>query len=249
MAHGPIEIDGPLLLARCGAWAHLSRLPPPSSSFPEKTKLCILGPFVSSCSLPPLAVPPLNPSSCLHSRILFSPKVPTFSLSSRRHGPGPRGHLPGRQRRGRWQRSGSPPQFFFSPFFFLNLWLNTPAVTPLHLWIIGCLLGGKAGEGGKQGDGCLPRRRVAQNVHPRDYPGEALVAFHLIWQAGFIVFLFYAAISKIKACISVWQAIRAQFGVCLFWYSVCYSQSKTKVGSRYLMSVSFLEFFSCISLL
>ena len=60
--------------------------------------------------------------------------------------------------------------FFLIPIFF---WLNNaPPVTPFGLWMLGCLLG-EAGEGGKQGHGCLPRRRLAQNVHPRYQQGEA----------------------------------------------------------------------------
>ena len=78
-------------------------------------------------------------------------------------------------------RTGSSLRFFLlSPFYWSSVLKSNltllAAAAPHSSRVVDCLLG-ESGEGGEQGDGCLPCRRLAQNVHPCYHPGEAQLLY------------------------------------------------------------------------
>ena len=95
-----------------------------------------------------------------------------------------KGDLPRRQG---WRRRQCPGSYRLLAVFSLPILLLSDQCfekkTNLIIWpcrdttffaVLDCFLG-EPGEGGEQGDGCLPYRCLAQNVHPCHHLGEAQV--------------------------------------------------------------------------
>jgi hypothetical protein len=78
-----------------------------------------------------------------------------------------------------------------------------PAAAPHPSRVLDCLLG-ESGEGGEQGDGCLPCRCLAQNVHPCYHPGEARLLYATTpLKLTICVSVFYVSIWKLKPSVKL----------------------------------------------